>query len=47
MAFKKAPDTLFLPEEMTEAVHVACAVRGGASLAHGVQMCNVAEKLSM
>lgn len=34
-------------EEMTEAVHVACAVRGGASLVHGVQMRNVAEKLSM
>ncbi len=28
-------------EEMTEAVHVACAIRGGASLAHGVQMRNV------
>ena len=24
-------------EEMTEAVHVACAIRGGASLVHGVQ----------
>jgi 4-carboxymuconolactone decarboxylase len=34
-------------EEMTEAVHVACALRGGASLVHGVQMRNVAEKLSM
>lgn len=34
-------------EEMTEAVHVACAIRGGALLAHGVQMRNVAEKLSM
>ena len=34
-------------EEMTEAVHVACAIRGGASLAHGMQMRNVAEKLSM
>lgn len=34
-------------EEMTEAVHVACAIRGGASLIHGVQMRNVAEKLSM
>ena len=34
-------------EEMTEAVHVACAIRGGASLAHGVQMRNVATKLSM
>ena len=34
-------------EEMTEAVHVACAIRGGASLVHGVQMWNVAEKLSM
>lgn len=34
-------------EQMTEAVHVACAIRGGASLVHGVQMRNVAEKLSM
>ena len=34
-------------EEMTEAVHVACAIRGGASLVHGVQMRNVAKKLSM
>ena len=34
-------------EEMTEAVHVACAIRGGASLAHGVQMRNVVEKLTM
>lgn len=34
-------------EEMTEAVHVACAIRGGASLVHGVQMRNAAEKLSM
>ena len=34
-------------EEMTEAVHVACAIRGGASLVHGVQMRNVTQKLSM
>jgi len=34
-------------EEMTEAVHVACAIRGGASLVHGVQMRNVAAKISM
>lgn len=33
--------------EMTEAVHVVNAIRGGASLVHGVQMRNVAEKLSM
>ena len=33
--------------EMTEAVHVVTAIRGGASLVHGVQMRNVAEKLSM
>jgi len=32
--------------EMTEAVHVACAIRGGASLVHGVQMRNIAGKLS-
>ncbi|MGB8326680.1 MAG: arsenosugar biosynthesis-associated peroxidase-like protein [Steroidobacteraceae bacterium] len=34
-------------EQMTEAVHVACAIRGGASLVHGVQMRNVVAKLSM
>jgi len=34
-------------EEMTEAVHVACALRGGASLVHGVQMRNTVGKLSM
>jgi len=34
-------------EEMTEAVHVVTAIRGGASLVHGVQMRNIAEKLSM
>jgi 4-carboxymuconolactone decarboxylase len=34
-------------DQMTEAVHVASAIRGGASLVHGVQMRNVAEKLSM
>jgi len=34
-------------EEMTEAVHVATAIRGGASLVHGVQMRNIAQKMSM
>ena len=34
-------------EQMTEAVDVAAAIRGGATLVHGVQMRNVAEKLSM
>ena len=33
--------------QMTEAVHVASAIRGGASLVHGLQMRNVAKKLSM
>jgi alkylhydroperoxidase/carboxymuconolactone decarboxylase family protein len=33
--------------EMTEAVHVACAIRGGATLVHGIQMRKLAEKLSM
>ncbi|MFC1813762.1 arsenosugar biosynthesis-associated peroxidase-like protein [Thermodesulfobacteriota bacterium] len=33
--------------EMTEAIHVTNAIRGGASLVHGVQMRNIAEKLSM
>jgi 4-carboxymuconolactone decarboxylase len=35
------------PEQMTEAVHVAAAIRGGASLVHGVQMRNRVNKLSM
>jgi alkylhydroperoxidase/carboxymuconolactone decarboxylase family protein len=35
------------PEQMTEAVHVAAAIRGGASLVHGVQMRNRARNLSM
>jgi 4-carboxymuconolactone decarboxylase len=33
--------------EMTEAVHVTTAIRGGASLVHGVQMRKIAERLSM
>jgi alkylhydroperoxidase/carboxymuconolactone decarboxylase family protein len=33
--------------EMTEAIHVAAAIRGGASLVHGVQMRNIGEKISM
>ena len=33
--------------EMTEAVHVANAIRGGAALVHGVQMRKIARKLSM
>lgn len=32
---------------MMESVHVAAAIRGGASLVHGVQMMNKAKKLSM
>jgi len=34
-------------EQMTEAVHVAAAIRGGASLVHGVQMRKHVDKLSM
>ena len=34
-------------EEMTEAVHVAAAIRGGASLVHGVQMRNHLKRLGM
>src|SRR5579859_1331275 len=34
-------------EQMTEAVHVASAIRGGASLVHGLQMRNCAAKVSM
>jgi alkylhydroperoxidase/carboxymuconolactone decarboxylase family protein len=32
---------------MMESVHVAAAIRGGASLVHGVQMMNKAKKLMM
>ncbi len=34
-------------EHVTEAVHVASAVRGGASLIHGIQARNAADKVSM
>lgn len=34
-------------DEMTEAVHVAAAIRGGASLVHGVQMLNHVDELGM
>jgi alkylhydroperoxidase/carboxymuconolactone decarboxylase family protein len=33
--------------QMMEAVHVAAAIRGGASLVHSVQMMNKAKSLSM
>jgi alkylhydroperoxidase/carboxymuconolactone decarboxylase family protein len=32
-------------EEMMEALHVAAAIRGGATLVHGVQMMNKVNKL--
>jgi len=34
-------------EEMTEAVHVSTAIRGGASLVHGLQMLEHVTKSSM
>ena len=34
-------------DQLTEAVHVAAAIRGGASLVHGVQMRNHAGKLGI
>lgn len=34
-------------EQMTEAIHVAAAIRGGATLVHGVQMKNVINKLGL
>ena len=33
--------------QMTEAVHVACAIRGGASLVHGLQMKNIVGRLEL
>ncbi len=34
-------------DQMTEAVHVATAIRGGASLVHGIQMLEQARKSGM
>jgi alkylhydroperoxidase/carboxymuconolactone decarboxylase family protein len=34
-------------EQMTEAVHVATAIRGGASLIHGLQMLDRTQQMSM
>ena len=34
-------------EQMTEALHVAAAIRAGASLVHGVQMRHHVDKVSM
>ncbi len=34
-------------DQMTEAVHVACAIRGGAALVHGVQMLEHVQKTGM
>ncbi|GAA3644701.1 arsenosugar biosynthesis-associated peroxidase-like protein [Asaccharospora irregularis] len=34
-------------EQMTELVHVAAAIRGGATLVHGVQMKNVIKNLEL
>jgi len=34
-------------EEMTEALHVSAAIRGGASLVHGMQMLEHVKKVSM
>ena len=34
-------------EQMTEAVHVATAIRGGASLVHGVQMLDHVKNIAM
>ena len=34
-------------EQLTEVVHVAAAIKGGAALVHGVQMRNVVDELGM
>lgn len=34
-------------EQMTEAIHVAGAIRGGATLAHSVQMKNILSRVTM
>ncbi len=33
--------------QMTEAIHVAAAIKGGAALVHGVQMKNIVKKLEL
>ncbi len=35
------------PEQLTEVVHVAAAIKGGAALVHGVQMKNVVARVGM
>ncbi|HMW38612.1 MAG: arsenosugar biosynthesis-associated peroxidase-like protein [Saprospiraceae bacterium] len=42
-AFEKG----YSPAQMMEAVHVAAAIRGGASMVHGVQMMNKVNEISM
>jgi len=45
-----AVDTMekgFTEEQMMEAVHVAAAIRGGATLVHSVQMTNKLKEVSM
>jgi 4-carboxymuconolactone decarboxylase len=34
-------------DQMTEAIHMASAIRGGASLIHGIQAHNAVDKVSM
>ena len=34
-------------EQMTESIHLASAIRGGASLIHGIQSHNTHDKISM
>ncbi len=34
-------------EEMTEAMHVAAAIKGGATLIHGIQVHNAVEKITI
>ena len=35
------------PDQLTEAVHVATAIRGAACLVHGIQMRNVTDAIGM
>lgn len=35
------------PEQLTEAVHVASAIKGAATLVHGMQMRKIIDKISM
>lgn len=40
-------ETYYDPQDLEGFSHVATAIRGGASLVHGVQMRKIAERISL